>query len=171
MADNNFFARITKLFRSGPSIQKFVKQANYQIDPNVAAATQQTFRTFGRAFGAEAKSLPIGPRSDISINRAGRYAVFETMDLVTPEISKALDVYADEIAGADERGKSFHIYAEKPEIRKALHELFFEVMDVENNIRAWTRTYMKYGDFYLYHEVVPNQRIVGAVSLPVSQES
>jgi len=168
MADNNFFARITKLFRSGPSIQKFVKQANYQIDPNVAAATQQTFRTFGRAFGAEAKSLPIGPRSDISINRAGRYAVFETMDLVTPEISKALDVYADEIAGADERGKSFHIYAEKPEIRKALHELFFEVMDVENNIRAWTRTYMKYGDFYLYHEVVPNQGIVAAVSLPVN---
>lgn len=169
MANNdNFFARLTTLFRSGPSIQRFVKQTNYQLDPSVAGSVQQTYRTFGRAFGAEAKSLPIGPRSDISINRAGRYSVFETMDIVTPEISKALDVYADEIAGADERGKSFHIYAEKPEIRKALYELFYEVMDIENNIRSWIRSYMKYGDFFLYHEVVPKEGIVATIPLPVN---
>lgn len=169
MADNdNFFKRLTTLFRSGVAIQRFVKQSNYQLDPSVASTVQQTYRTFGRAFGAEAKSLPIGPRSDISINRAGRYSVFETMDIVTPEISKALDVYADEIAGADDRGRSFHIYAEKPEIKKALNELFFEVMDIENNIRSWVRTYMKYGDFYLYHEVVPREGIVAAVPLPVN---
>lgn len=166
--DDNFFTRLTKLFRSGPSIQRYVKQTNYQIDPNVAGSVQQTYRTFGKAFGAEAKSLPIGPRSDISINRAGRYSVFETMDLVTPEIAKALDVYADEIAGADDRGKSFHIYAEKPEIRKALNELFFEVMDVENNIRSWVRTYLKYGDLFLYHEVIPKTGVVAIIPLPVN---
>lgn len=165
---NNFFTRLNAIFRSNTSIQRYIKQSSYQIEPSVAGTVQQTYRTYGKAFGAEAKSLPIGPRSDISINRAGRYAVFETMDMVTPEIAKSLDLYADEIAGADDRGKSFHIYAEKPEIKKALHELFFEVMDIENSIRSWVRSWLKYGDFLLYHEVLPKEGIVAVIPLPVN---
>lgn len=164
--DENFFKRMTRLFSSGPSIQRFIKQSNYEINQDVTGTVQQTFRMYGRAFGAESKTTPIGPRSDISINRQGRYAVFETMDIVTPEISKALDVYADEIAGADDRGKNFHIFCEKPPVKKALSELFYEVMDIENNIRNWVRSLLKYGDFFLYHEVIPHEGIVAFLPLP-----
>ena len=166
--DENFFNRLTKLFSSGPAIQKFVRQSNYKLSIDAATTVKQTFQTYGRAFGAESKSLPTGGRQDVAVNRMARYAIFETMDMVTPEISKALDVYADEIAGADDRGKNFHIFCEKPEVKRALNELFYEVMDIENTIRSYIRNFMKFGDFFLFHEVIPGEGIVAIIPLPTN---
>ena len=166
----DFMKRMTRLFRSGPAIQRNVRGTAFKIDSDAAKAIQMAYRNLGYAgFGVESKTLPIGSRNESNLNRTARYGEFHHMDLVTPEISTALDIYADEIAGADERGHSFHIYCEKPEIKRALDELFYEILDVENNIRSWIRNLAKHGDFFLYHEVIPKHGIVAALPLPVNQ--
>lgn len=87
----------------------------------------------------------------------------------TPEIGTALNVYADETCSSDEKGKCFHVYSENPEIKKQLEELFYDVLNVEFNLRPWIRNLVKYGDFFLYNEVAPDIGVVNVNPIPVNE--
>jgi len=102
------------------------------------------------------------------LDRMARYAEFSEMEF-TPEISTALDITADEIVGGDDRGKAFHIYSKNPKIKTELDDLFYDVLNVEFNLKPWCRNLVKHGDFFLYNEVLPDIGVINVTPIAVNE--
>lgn len=108
------------------------------------------------------------PLYDLTVDGYKNFATDSVISHNTPEIATALDIYADETAGGDENGHSFHAYSDNVQIKRALEELFYDVLNVEFNIRAWARNIVKYGDFFLYNEVLPDIGVINTQPIPVN---
>jgi len=97
--------------------------------------------------------------------RIASYYDYEAMEY-TPEISVALDIFAEEATTANESGKVLTIYSDSSRIKKELTNLFENVLDINANLTSWARNVCKYGDNFIYNKVVPGQGIVGVTQLP-----
>jgi hypothetical protein len=97
--------------------------------------------------------------------RIASYYDYEAMEY-TPEISVALDIFAEEATTANENGKVLTIYSDSGRIKKELTHLFENVLDINANLTSWARNVCKYGDNFIYNKIVPNQGIVGVTQLP-----
>jgi hypothetical protein len=123
----------------------------------------------GAPFGFGRESSAFGAMGSYGIiDRMARYTEFSEMEYM-PEIASSLDLYADECIGGDDRGKFLNVFSNNIQIKKALEELFYEVLNVSFNLRLWVRNLTKYGDFFLYNEVLPEQGIVMVHPIPVNQ--
>lgn len=97
--------------------------------------------------------------------RMASYFDYEAMEY-TPEISVALDIFADEATTANENGKILNIYSESTRIKNELTTLFENVLDINTNLTSWARNLVKYGDNFVYTKIVPKKGIVGCTQLP-----
>lgn len=97
--------------------------------------------------------------------RLASYYDYESMEF-TPEISAALDIYAEESTTISERGFMLSIYSESNRIKSILADLFNNVLDIETNLPMWTRNTCKYGDDFVYLKIDPKQGVVGCSQLP-----
>jgi hypothetical protein len=90
---------------------------------------------------------------------------YESMEY-TPEISAALDIYAEESTTTNEDGFILQIYSESKRIKAILADLFNNVLDINTNLPMWTRNTCKFGDNFVYLKLDPEQGIVGCQQLP-----
>jgi hypothetical protein len=90
---------------------------------------------------------------------------YESMEY-TPEISAALDIYAEESTTVNEDGFMLEIYSESKRIKSVLADLFNNVLDINTNLPMWTRNTCKYGDNFVYLKLDPEKGIVGCQQLP-----
>ena len=97
--------------------------------------------------------------------RLASYYDYESMEF-TPEISAALDIYAEESTTPNENGFILQIYSESNRIKSILADLFNNKLDINTNLPMWTRNTCKYGDNFLYLKIDPEQGVVGAQQLP-----
>jgi len=79
------------------------------------------------------------PLYDLTVDGYKNFATDSVISHNTPEIASAMDIYADETAGGDQHGRSLHVYSDNLQIKRALEELFYDVLNVEFNLRSWTR--------------------------------
>ena len=79
---------------------------------------------------------------------------YDTMDM-DPILASALDIYADECTTRNEMGDILHIKSTNDEIKNILHNLFYDILNIEFNLWSWTRCMAKYGDFYLRLHISP----------------
>ena len=157
MAENkNLFVRLTKLFRSGPIIKRRVKNYNAKL-----GGTSTALEVFKRAHSDVYNSTL---SSYGAFDRMSRYSDFSEMES-TPEISAALDIYAEECVSPDANGRALHIYSENRKIQEILDDLFYETLNVEFNLGMWVRNLVKYGDFFLFNDVSPEFGIMNVLSL------
>jgi len=70
--------------------------------------------------------------------RLASYYDFEAMEF-TPEISAALDIFMEESTTPNDKGKILGIYSDSKRIKKVLENLFYNVLDINTNLPAWTR--------------------------------
>lgn len=98
-------------------------------------------------------------------NRLAAYYDYEAMEF-TPEISAALDIYAEESTTLSEKGELLTIYSESDRIKAILEDLFKEKLDINTNLQMWTRGLCKYGDNFVYLKVDPEKGIIGCQQLP-----
>jgi len=84
----------------------------------------------------------------------------------TPEISAALDIYAEESTTTNEDGFILQIYSESKRIKGVLADLFNNALDINTNLPMWTRNTCKYGDNFVYLKLDPEKGIVGCQQLP-----
>ena len=84
----------------------------------------------------------------------------------TPEISAALDIYAEESTTTNEDGFILQIYSESKRIKGVLADLFNNALDINTNLPMWTRNTCKYGDNFVYLKLDPEKGIVGVQQLP-----
>ena len=90
---------------------------------------------------------------------------YESMEY-TPEISAALDIYAEESTTTNEDGFILQIYSESKRIKGVLADLFNNSLDINTNLPMWTRNTCKYGDNFVYLKLDPQKGIVGCQQLP-----
>jgi len=164
-----FFKRMSRIFRSNPSIQRRVK--GYDHRSYYASQAQHGGHRLGapqpQSFGRE--NSPFSSMGETGLlDRMARYADYAAMEYCA-EIASALDIYSHEVVGGDDRGKSFHVYSKNPEIKRALDDLFYDTMNIEFNLPPWTRNLAKFGDFFMLNEVVPDFGIVNVAPIPVSE--
>jgi hypothetical protein len=84
----------------------------------------------------------------------------------TPEISAALDIYAEESTTLSEKGEILTIYSESDRVKNILTDLFINKLDINTNLQMWTRGLCKYGDDFVYLKIDSNEGIVGCQQLP-----
>lgn len=98
-------------------------------------------------------------------NRLAAYFDYESMEF-TPEISAALDIYAEESTTMSEKGNILTIYSESDRVRNVLEDLFVNKLDVNTNLQMWTRGVCKYGDDFVYLKINPETGVIGCQQLP-----
>jgi hypothetical protein len=98
-------------------------------------------------------------------NRMAAYYDYESMEF-TPEVSAALDIYAEESTTMSEKGEILTIYSESDRIKSILEDLFHTKMDINTNLQMWARGMSKYGDDFVYLKIDPEKGIIGVQQLP-----
>jgi hypothetical protein len=98
-------------------------------------------------------------------NRIASYYDYESMEF-TPEVSAALDIYAEESTTMSEKGKILTIFSESKRVQQVLEDLFERRLDINTNLQMWARNMCKYGDNFVYLKVKPDEGIVGCQQLP-----
>jgi hypothetical protein len=83
---------------------------------------------------------------------------YDTMDM-DPILASALDIYADECLTLNELKQMIVIHSKNNNIKKILHNLFYDILNIEGNMWSWTRNMCKYGDFFLRLYITPEYGI------------
>lgn len=154
----NLFTRLTRLFRSGPVVKRSVLKP---IDNKTSSAFEQFRKNQSQVYSAAMSAYG-------AYDRMARYSDFSEMEY-TPEIASALDIYSEESVASDENGKTLHIFSENSKIRELLTEMFYDTLNIEFNMSSWVRNLVKYGDFFLFNDVHPEQGVINAYPLPISE--
>lgn len=86
-----------------------------------------------------------------------------------PIIARALDILSEESALKDEYGEMIQIECDNNDITITLEHLFYEVLNVDFNLRGWIRGMLKFGDVFLYLNIRERLGVVDVVPLETSE--
>ena len=171
MADTSLFSRLQRLFSSDVIIRnvggkrlKVMDTARIQKYGNLA--TNSLYDRFTRLHKPVGSSLQYNPTLNYQSMRLQLYSDYEAMDH-DPIIAAALDIISDETTSRNEYGQVLNINSSDENIRKVLHNLFYDVLNVEFNLSTWIRNMCKYGDFYLKLEVSEKFGVYNVLPLSV----
>ena len=165
--DSPLFRALTRLL-SGPIVDR------RKQNPRQLKRSQLNKFKFTSPGGLSFKKESFNPFDNLStsfyqtINRAERYNDFDQMEYM-PEIHSALDIYADEMTVSSPIQKLLQINCPNEEIKEILHQLFYNVLNIEFNIFGWCRTMCKYGDLFLYLDIDENMGIKSVIGLPSNE--
>jgi hypothetical protein len=98
-------------------------------------------------------------------NRISAFYDYESMEY-TPEISTALDIYAEESTTSNQDGYILQVYSESKRIKSILVDLFNNNLDINTNLQMWVRNMCKYGDNFVYLKLDPEKGVVSCMQLP-----
>ena len=161
MANNdNLFQRLTKLFRSGPSIKRKVKDYD-KANTKASSAAELFKKAHSDVYNSTLSAYG-------TFDRMARYSDFSEME-ATPEIASALDIYAEETCSSDAEGKVLHIHSDNRKVKDLLETLFYDTLNVNFNLAMWVRNLVKYGDFFLFNDVHPDFGVVNAYPIPITE--
>ena len=155
MADR--FDALKKLLMGG--------SANFKVPterPGIKAQ-KKAFDTFQRASSALYQQSLIG-----GVERMERVKDYEEMDHY-PEITRALDIYADDSMTYAEDGKILQIVSDDDKIIHELEELLYQRLDLDFHLWTWIRNMCKYGDMFNLLDIVDKEGVLGAIAMPVGE--
>ena len=157
---DNLFQRLTKLFRSGPSIKRKIKQST-KADKSASSAVELFKKSHSDVYNSTLSAYG-------TFDRMARYSDFSEMES-TPEIASALDIYAEESCSQDAEGRVLHIYSNNKKTKELLETLFYDTLNINFNLVMWTRNLCKYGDFFLFNDVSPEYGVINAYPVPITE--
>jgi len=153
MADKGLFTRLKKLFSTGVIIRKMdddklkvVDTSKLQSSGNLA--TNKVVDRYNRLHGSPGSFGNNYSAANYDTQRLNLFNDYETMD-EDSIISSALDIYADECTTKNEFGDILNVESTSEEIKTILHNLFYDVLNVDFNLWPWIRNMCKYGDMFL----------------------
>ena len=107
--------------------------------------------------------------SDALMTKSLRLNLFKDYESMDSDaiISSALDIYADESTMKSEYGDVLEINTDNENIKQILHNLFYDILNIEFNLWPWVRNMCKYGDFFLQLQIDEKYGITNVVPLSV----
>ena len=165
MADQSFqelrnrslFARLKRLFSNDVIVRNIggkklkvidTDEIQYATDRNSLRDRFNRLRT--TSYNQYTRDFNLSYQS----SRVELFRDYDTMDM-DPILASALDIYADECTTRNEMGEILQIKSTNDEIKNILHNLFYDILNIEFNLWSWTRCMVKYGDFYLRLHISP----------------
>lgn len=99
---------------------------------------------------------------EIEALRRQMYQDYDIMD-TDAIVNSVIDIFSDESSTYSEQGELLVIKSNDIKIKKILHNLFYDIMNIDFNLWPWIRTACKYGDNFLYLQVAPGVGIVNVM--------
>ena len=157
MADKTFFGRLQSLFSTNAVVRKVGTNKLKVVDVNKiqshsGLATNKLIDRYTKLHASTGQQT-YNQYQNFQQQRISLFTDYESMD-EDPIISSALDIYADESTMKNEFGNVLSINCEDDDVQKILHNLFYDVLNIEFNLWPWIRNMCKYGDFYLKLDIV-----------------
>jgi len=166
MADENILTRLGKLFQNQIVVRKTdtgqVKVKD--VDFAQTGLTSNFIDRYQRLMGSNNSwgsgyATKQNARNAYDVQRRELFRDYELMDS-DPIISSALDVYSDESTVDNIQNEILKVKTDNPKVAKILHNLFYDIMNIEFNLWPWIRNMTKYGDFYLHLDILDKHGIV-----------
>jgi hypothetical protein len=163
--DNTFFKKLTKLFSNQAIVRidakgkrKVVDTDERQMNTNLVSLRDR-YTKLQRSFYEQQ-----GGAQSMAYQQVRRelFRDYDAMDN-DPILSSALDIYADESTTKNEYGDVLTIQSSDENVRDILHNLFYDILNIEFNLWPWTRNMCKYGDFFLALEMAEGKGIVNVM--------
>ena len=163
MADN-LFTRLGRLFQSNVIIKKtddnrlVVKDLDYTQTSLTSNFIDRYNRMIQNTY-SNPYSVAENRRAAYEIRKHDLFKDYELMDQ-DPIISSALDIYSDESTVENIEGEILKVKSENTKVQKILHNLFYDIINIEFNLWSWIRNMTKYGDFYLQLDILDKYGVV-----------
>lgn len=173
MADTSLFTRLRRLFSNdviirnvGGNSLKIMDTDRIQKYGNLES--NSLYDRFTRLHKPVGASLQYNPMLNYSSMRLQLYSDYEAMDYDSL-IAPALDIISEEATLKNEYGDVLTIKSSNENVKRVLHNLFYDVLNVEFNLPSWVRQMCKYGDFYLHLQISEKFGVYNALPLSVYQ--
>lgn len=173
MAETSIFGRLRKLFSTNTVVRNVGgKRLRVADTDNIQSFVNRRgidryHRVYSSATGGYGSHQ--GRYESAAAFQGSRLQLFRDYDMMDndPIISSVMDIYADESTVKDEFGQILSIRSKNEQIQDILHNLFYDILNVEFNLWPWVRNMVKYGDLFLFLDIDEQYGIVNAVPLSV----
>jgi len=173
MADTSLFTRLRRLFSNDVIIRnvggKQLKVMDVdRIQKYGNLESNSLYDRFTRLHRPVGSSLQYNPTLNYSSMRLQLYSDYEAMDYDSL-IAPALDIISEESTLKNEYGDVLTIKSSNENVKRVLHNLFYDVLNIEFNLPSWVRQMCKYGDFYLHLQISEKFGVYNVLPLSVYQ--
>jgi hypothetical protein len=173
MADTTLFTRLKRLFSTDVIIRNVGgKQLRIidtaKIQKYGSLESNSLYDRFTKLHRPVGSSLQYNPTLNYSSMRLQLYSDYEAMDY-DGIIAATLDIVSEESTLKNEYGDVLTIKSNNENIKRILHNLFYDVLNIEFNLPSWVRQMCKYGDFYLKLEISEKFGVFNVLPLSVYQ--
>tara|TARA_B100000131_G_scaffold321197_1_gene371220 strand:+ start:3562 stop:5352 length:1791 start_codon:yes stop_codon:yes gene_type:complete len=165
---DTFYDRIQRLFSTGVIVRNVGGRKLKIVDTDdVFSGSKTLMDRYTRLYSSGGRGLGSYHGYSGELAKAQRIALFRDYEAMDddPIISSAMDVYADESTMKSEYGNVLEIKANNPQIHEILHNLFYDILNIEFNLWPWIRNMCKYGDFFLNLDIKENYGIINVSPL------
>tara|TARA_Y100000004_G_scaffold174713_1_gene213668 strand:- start:36 stop:1850 length:1815 start_codon:yes stop_codon:yes gene_type:complete len=167
MADKTLFGRLRRLFSTNVIVRnvggKKLKIADTdKLQHGVRSHLVDRYSKMHS--GLDLISSGYSTVHQVMAARLGLFKDYETMDSDSI-ISSALDIYSDESTMKNPYGQVLEIQSDNDNIKSILHNLFYDILNIEFNLWPWVRNLTKYGDFFLHLDISDKYGITNVIPL------
>jgi hypothetical protein len=167
MADKTLFGRLSRLFSTNVIVRnvggKKLKIADTdKLQHGVRSHLVDRYSKMHS--GLDLISSGYSTVHQVMAARLGLFKDYETMDSDSI-ISSALDIYSDESTMKNPYGQVLEIQSDNDNIKSILHNLFYDIMNIEFNLWPWVRNLTKYGDFFLHLDISDKYGVTNVIPL------
>jgi hypothetical protein len=166
MADKSIFGRLQKLFSTNTIVRRTKKGVRVIDTDEYQSMTTNLVDRFMKLKTPQYSGGMLESAMSYQQVRADLFRDYDSMDH-DPILASALDIYADESTTKNEHGDILKIHCSDENVKQILHNLFYDIVNIEFTLWPWTRNLVKYGDFFLQLEIAPELGIVNVIPMSV----
>ena len=165
MAEKDLFSRLKRLFSTNTIVRNIGGRKLKIVDTGQLQSNIQT-NLVDRYSKLYSNMQQYGYNAQLYQQqlRLGLFRDYESMDSDSI-IASALDIYSDESTMKNEYGKVLNITTDNDQIHDILHNLFYDILNIEFNLWPWVRNMNKYGDFFLQLEITDKYGITNVTPM------
>ncbi len=168
MAERDIFSRLKRLFSTNTIVRNIGGRKLKVVDTGNLQSNVQTnlVDRYQKLYSNASQVQQYGYNDQLYQQqmRLGLFRDYESMD-TDSIVASALDIYSDESTMKNEYGNVLSIETDNNQIHDILHNLFYDVINIEFNLWPWIRNMNKYGDFFLQLEVADKYGIINVTPM------
>ena len=171
MADTSLFSRLKRLFSTNVIVRNV---GGRQLRVSDTSRTQAIAKSnLVDRYQKIYMGAGLSGYSDSLLTKSMRLNLFKDYEQMDSDaiIASALDIYADESTMKSEYGDVLTIKTDDDNIKQILHNLYYDIVNIEFNLWPWIRNMCKYGDFFLQLKIDEKYGITNVVPLSVYDTS
>jgi hypothetical protein len=167
--DRSFFGRLKKLFASNAIVTVDKDGKRKVVDTDERQMNTNFVNLRDRYTKLQRSYYETNQGAQSMAYHQVRRELFRDYDAMDndPIIASALDIYADESTTKNEYGDVLSIKSSNENVSAILHNLFYDVINIEFNLWPWVRNLVKYGDFFLALEIAEGKGIINVTPYSV----